>query len=274
MLSILLTLAQGESMSESAVPKQSNGLGVAGLVIGLVALVFSVVPLVNVTVPFLAVIGLVLGVVGLLRKGRKKGIAIAGAIISLAAIFSSVAFASIYADSFNDAISTDVEVIEEADGGSEDQGAEQGETEASEGTRDNPLPMGSAIKFGEDWEITVGPSILKANDLVASENQFNDSAPEGFQYAILTLEFTYVGASSGTPWTSVSVDYISPSGTTHSESDSFVSYVDDFFSINELFPGGSGTGNVVIAIPEDGAADGVWRIEPLFIGDGVFFSAN
>jgi hypothetical protein len=261
-------------MSESAVPKQTNGLGVAGLVIGLVALVFSVIPLVNVTVPFLAVIGLVLGVVGLLRKGRKKGIAIAGAIISLVAIFSSVAFAAIYADSFNDAISTDVEVIENAQGDSEEQGADQGEAQASEGTRDNPFPMGSAIKFGDDWEITVGPSILNANELVASDNQFNDSAPEGFQYAILSMEFTYVGDSSGTPWTSVSVDFVSPSGTTHSTSDTFVSYVDDLFSINELFPGASGTGNVVIAIPEDGAADGVWRIEPLFIGDGVFFSAN
>jgi hypothetical protein len=257
-------------MSESTASKQTNGLGIAGLVIGLVALVFSVIPLVNVIVPFLAVIGLVLGVVGLLRKSRKKGIAIAGAVTSLAAIFSSVAFASIYAESFNDAISTDVEVIENAQSDSVD----QGEAQASEGTRDNPYPMGSAIKFGNDWEITVGPSTLNANELVASENQFNDSAPEGFQFAILTMEFTYVGDSTGTPWTSVSVDYVSPSGTTHSGSDTFVSYPGGLFSMNELFPGASGTGNVVIAIPEDGAADGVWRIQPLFIGDGVFFSAN
>jgi hypothetical protein len=194
--------------------------------------------------------------------------AIAGSILSALAILLSISLASLYADSFNSEFNPDSEVV---DGG---QSSPSGDENSEQGTRENPLPLGTTITLGTDWEVLVGPSTLDANSIIANENQFNAPAPEGFQYAILSLTFTYTGETSGTPWTDVSVDYISAAGNTHSSADHSAVAPDGLFSINELFPGATASGNVVIAIPSDGALDGVWRVEPSFLGDGFFFSAE
>jgi hypothetical protein len=255
-------------MAGSSDSKKVNGLGVASLVIGIIAILFAFVPLLNVLVPLFALIGLVLGVVGIFIKKSKKGLAIAGSILSGLSIILSMSLASLYADSFNSEFSPDSEVVDDGQSSPDDDG------NSDQGTRDNPLPLGTTITLGSDWEVVVGPSTLDANSIIADENMFNEPAPEGFQYAILSLTFTYIGESSGTPWTAVNVDYVSASGNTHSPGDSSAVAPDALFSINELFPGATASGNVAIAIPTDGALDGVWRVEPSFLGDGFFFKAE
>jgi hypothetical protein len=250
-------------MAGSSDSNKVNGFGVASLVIGIIALLFAFVPLLNILVPLFAFIGLVLGIVGIFIKKYKKGMAIAGSILSALAILLSMSLASFYADSFNEEFNPDSEVVDEGGSSSDDQG-----------TRENPLPLGTTITLGSDWEVLVGPSTLDANSIIAEENMFNDPAPEGFQYAILSLTFTYIGETSGTPWTAVSVDYVSANGNTHSPGDNYAVTPNDLFSINELFPGATASGNVTIAIPSDGALDGVWRVEPSFFGDGFFFKAE
>ncbi|MEV4052396.1 MmpS family transport accessory protein [Amycolatopsis sp. NPDC049688] len=71
-----------------------NGLGTAGFVLGLVGLVFSPIPLVGVVAWPLAVLGLILSAVGIARvrsgKATNKGLAIAGAVVSLLALVVSI----------------------------------------------------------------------------------------------------------------------------------------------------------------------------------------
>lgn len=64
-------------------PKQGNGLGVAALVVGIVAAVLSVIPLVGMGAFFLGPIAILLGVIGFFLKNRKKGMAIAGAVLGI-----------------------------------------------------------------------------------------------------------------------------------------------------------------------------------------------
>src|SRR4029453_4991728 len=63
--------------------KQGNGLGVAALVVGVVAAVLSVIPLLGMTAFFLGPVAIVLGIIAFFLKNRKKGMAIAGAILGI-----------------------------------------------------------------------------------------------------------------------------------------------------------------------------------------------
>lgn len=266
--------------TQETTPLRSNGLGLAALIIGIIAVVFAFIPIIQVFGGFAAFVGAVLGLVGLFLKGRKKGIAIAGTIVSVLALVLSFSLSAFYAQSFVDAVSTSVQestpTTEIVTGGDDDSDDSSGEAER--GTRDNPLPMGSTITVGTpgspDWEITVGPALLNANDEVAAANQFNDPPEPGFQYAMLTINVTYIGETSGTPWIELDWDYVGADSVTYRSSDTFAVAPDSIMDINELFPGGSGSGNVVIAIPSDSASEGTWRIGASFLGDKIFFAAE
>lgn len=260
---------------------KSNGLGLAALIIGIIALVFAFIPLIQVFGGFAAFVGSVLGLVGLFLKGRKKGVAIAGTIISILAVILSISLSALYAQSFVDAVSTSVQESQsttEILSGGDDDTSSGTSTDGDRGTRDNPLPMGSTITVGPagspEWEITVGPVLLNANDAIAAENRFNDPPEPGLQYAMLTLNVTYVGETSATPWVNLDWDYVGADSVTYRSSDFPVVAPNSFRDINELFPGGSGSGNIVIAIPSDSASAGTWRIGGSFFGEKIFFAAE
>ena len=261
---------------------KSNGLGLAALIIGIIALVFAFIPLIQVVGGFAAFVGIVLGLVGLFLKGRKKAIAIAGTIISIVALVLSISLSAFYAQSFVDAVSTSVQEstssAEVVTGGDDEASSTGSSGDGERGTRENPLPMGSTIIIGSpgspEWEVTVGPVILNANDEIAAANQFNDPPEPGFQYALLTLNVTYVGESTGTPWLDLDWDYVGADSVTYRSGDTFAVPPNSIMDINELFPGGSGTGNIVIAIPEDSASEGTWRIGGSFLSDKIFFAAQ
>ncbi len=157
-------------------------------------------------------------------------------------------------------------------------GAEGTSGQSDAGKRDNPLPLGSTVMIGTrgapEWEVTVGPATLNATDAVLAENQFNDPPEDGFQYALLNLTVTYVGETSGTPWFDINISYVGADAVTYRSSDSFAVAPSPFSDINELFPGGTGSGNVVIAIPGETAAEGTWRIGVSFGTDDIFFKAQ
>ncbi|MFT2712343.1 hypothetical protein [Clavibacter sp. Sh2126] len=76
--------------------KTSNGVGVAALIVGVVSLIGAVIPLINYVSGFLAFAGIVLGIIGLVLRDRPKGSALAGLIVSLAALILSIVLAIAY----------------------------------------------------------------------------------------------------------------------------------------------------------------------------------
>ena len=82
--------AQPQTVYVQNAPAPSNGLGVAGFVLGLLGLIFCWVPGLGIT---LAVLGLILGGVGIAtgkKKGAPVGLAIAGLVLGIIALIPAI----------------------------------------------------------------------------------------------------------------------------------------------------------------------------------------
>jgi hypothetical protein len=258
-----------------------NGLGLASLIIGIVALLGAFIPLVNYVSGFLALVGLVLGIIGLVLKNRARGLAIAGTATSGVALVLSIvlaiAYSAAFVDAVNDSFATDISSEQIVTDG-QAAGAEPADAaDAALGSRQNPAPIGSTVTLtdtdGDAYEISFGTPNLNATEAVVAANMFNTVPEAGYQYALVPVTVTYIGTGTGTPWLDVEVEFVSAAGTTHSETDAMAVAPDpEFMDINELHPGGSGTGNVAIMIPTEDAELGTWAISGFF-GEETFFLA-
>ncbi|MCY7298682.1 MAG: DUF4190 domain-containing protein [Ilumatobacteraceae bacterium] len=260
----------------------ANGLGITSLILGIVAVLGFAVPVVNVFSALLAVVGLVLGIIALARRAGSRGLSLSGTIVSAIALVLSVIFIIIYAVGLGaaiDEVASESVIIEEpAVTDAEPAEASEEPDTAALGTRENPATLGSTIELGEfgdvTYEVTLGPATLNANEAVVAANQFNEPPTDGFQYALLPVTVTYVGAETGTPWIDLSIEFVSAAGTTHTEGDTLaVAPAPTLFDINEMYDGSTAAGNVLIMIPTDGAASGTWTVSSLF-GDPFFFTAE
>ncbi|WP_382304240.1 DUF4190 domain-containing protein [Herbiconiux sp. UC225_62] len=81
-----------------------NGLGIASIIVGGVAFIGAFIPFLNYAVWFVALVGLVLGIIALVRKGRSKGLAIGGTILSGVALILSIVLAVVYTFGFIGAV--------------------------------------------------------------------------------------------------------------------------------------------------------------------------
>ncbi len=143
------------------------------------------------------------------------------------------------------------------------------------GSREIPAPVGSSalVRDSDDaqvWEVTLVKSTLNVNEIVESENQFNEPPPSGLQYAAAEFRVTYLGSSKGFPSSDLDVAFVTQEGTTHKPFDVSVVGPNPLSSANELYEGGSATGVVYIAIPTQNADQGTWRISQ-FLNDSEFF---
>ncbi|KJL19842.1 membrane protein [Microbacterium azadirachtae] len=89
--------------------KTGSGLGIAALILGILALVGAVIPFLNYVAWILGLVGLILGIVALVQKNRRKGVAVAGTIISGVAIILSIVLAMVYTAAFASAVSDAME---------------------------------------------------------------------------------------------------------------------------------------------------------------------
>ncbi|MBD5382194.1 DUF4190 domain-containing protein [Clavibacter sepedonicus] len=261
-------------------PSGGKGLAIASLIVSIVAFLGAFIPFLNYVVFIPAIVAIVLAIVALARHKAGKPLALAGLIVGVLALVLSVILAVVYTVGFAAAVS---ESLPRSEGGSRSSAAPLDETEEEAGpavgTRENPAPIGTVVTGlsggSPEWEVTLGAPVLDANAAVTSENMFNDPAPAGTQYAMVPVTVKYVGTESASPMFEIGVEYVSAAGTTHTTSDSFaVAPEPQFDSINELFPGASGTGNVVIAIPTADAAAGTWAVRPGILADPYYFAAQ
>lgn len=86
--------------------KMGSGLGIAALILGIFALVGAVIPFLNYVAWVIGVVGLILGIIALVQKNRRKGVAVAGTIISAVAIVLSIVLAIAYTVAFASAVSS------------------------------------------------------------------------------------------------------------------------------------------------------------------------
>lgn len=253
-----------------AAAKQKNTVGLIGFIVAIVGLVFACIPGALIVGWVLLPVGFILSIVGLCLSGKKKGLSIAGLIISVVGtIIGFVVFFTVVVTSFDEAFSGgDVTVEQPVTEGAAEGASEEPATPA-EGTRENPYPIGTAITQG-DWTVTVNSVNLDATQLLADENLFNEAAPEGTTYILVNLTSTYNGTKADGDYPFVSLEYVTPGGNTVSMTDTFAVAPEPFDLMTTLYEGASTTGNMALAVPTEGIADGVLTVTPHMLGDKVF----
>ncbi len=276
-------------------PEERNVLGIISLVCAIIGFVFACIPGALIVGWVLLPIAFILSLVSLFLKGKKKGAGVAGLIISIVGtIVGVVVFLTVVATAFDDATSggdfdystpaqpaTSTPASPDAtntpsSATAEPTAEESAEAEApspGEGTRTNPLPIGSTFSQG-DWEVTVNDVNLDATDEVMAENMFNEEPAEGDVYILVNVTVKYLGNDSEGAYPYVDVSYVTAGGNTRESYDTFAVAPDPLSDANTLYHGAEESGNVVLAAPNDSVEEGTLAISAGFFGDKVFFAVE
>jgi hypothetical protein len=132
-----------------------------------------------------------------------------------------------------------------------------------QGTRENPLPVGSTATVGDDWEVTVTEVILNANDIVAAD-EYND--PPNGQYVQVKLAVTFLGAVEleGTPGMDLTATIAGSDSRQYNDFDHSVVVDGDLMDAPVLEPGGEFTGTFIIDVPPAALEGGHLFIDSTF----------
>ena len=234
---------------------------------GGVALPLAFIPIANFFAAFLAFVGLVFGVIALIQKGRRKGLAIAGTVVSVVAGIIAVVMIAVYAAAFvaavDESIRSDGFVTSPSDEALPEEETPADNSSAEIGTRENPAAFGSTV--------TLGAANLNATADVKAANQFNPDPEPGQTYAIFPATVKYIGAESGTPNFSLRFTFVSAEG--RSFDGGFVVMDGQLSDVSELFTDAVATGNIVMLIPDTAAETGVWGVSYI-AGDPIFIAVQ
>lgn len=247
--------------------KRRNNLALAAFIVSIIGFVFACIPGALIVGWILLPIAFILAIVSLFMKGTGKGLGIAGLIISIVGtVVAVVVFLSVVATSFEDAFGGTESTVEPSEDASDegDAAAEETPAAAVEGTRENPVTVGSTIS-SDDWTVVVNSYTTDGNPVVALE-QYNEAAPAGSHYEIVNYTVTYTGAESAMAL-EVGVDVVTTAGNVINSYDNFA-ILDDALGIDELFTGASATGSAAFIVP-DGETVNI-RVRPGVIADEVF----
>lgn len=257
-----------------AAPKQRNTVGLIALIVAVVGFIFACVPGALVVGWVLLPIAFILSIVSFFQRGKGKGLGIAALIVSVVGtIVGAIVFFAVVASSFEQALSEGSTVVTAP---TEDTGAADGvaapaedataqpEAAGDEGSRDNPLAVGSTIT-NDEWTVTID-AINADGDAVVAAGQFNDAPADGSHYEIVTYTVTYTGAESSFA-AMVGVDMVTTAGNVINSYDNLV-ILDDTMGADELFTGASATGSAAFLVPDGETA--LVRVRPGMFGDEVF----
>ncbi len=264
-----------------APPSGSNGLAIAGFVLGLLALLGSWVPVLNMLAIPLGLLGIVLAAVGLVKAKKVnagKGLAIAGIVTGLLAIIVAIIVNVAFVGAVNDAVdeATDTSVTApdpNSDGGdgADDTGDEDGGSTNSDvgASRDNPAPLGSAISGG-DWTVTINSVKTIAQD------SLGQTAAKGSVLLLVNMTADYNGndEQGATPWATIS--FVSADGKSIDSTDGSTFFVaeKEFDGRTDVYEGGSVTGDRIIEVPADSWQKGVLAVSPDILSDDTFIAVQ
>lgn len=265
-------------------PKSRNTVGIIALVAAIVGAIFAVIPGAMILGWVFLPIAFVLSIVSLFMKNQKRGHGIAALIVSIVGtIIGMIVFIGVVGSAFDEAFNEEIhiqsptngdEVQELEDLVTDDEATDPAQTnQAEEGSRDNPLPIGSTVSDSE-WDVTINSVDLNATDAIIAENPLNDAPADGNTYIMVEVSATYTGTNpeGDTPW--VSVEYVSAGGNSFASHDALLVAPDSFDSLETLYEGASVTGNIALEVPEEEIADGTLKVSPGLFGESVFFATQ
>lgn len=126
--------------------------------------------------------------------------------------------------------------------------------------RTSPLGVGRIGQVG-DYEVSVISVTPNANDIVATENQFNDPPAPGRQFFIARVSATYGGQTSGNPAFDLNFQAVGANSSSYTTFNNSCGVIPgDQSSVTEQFTGGSVEFNVC------------WAIESADVGSLVMYT--
>jgi hypothetical protein len=135
------------------------------------------------------------------------------------------------------------------------------------GTREKPVPMGTPVDLGDNWQITVMSVIPDATNVVLKENQFNNPPQPGNQFFLARIHAKYTGSGSDTFGGSYRLRAVGPSSVGYSTFENSAGVIPDPLPDSELFAGGVIEGNIGWEIKSSDADSLVMYDNPLSFGD-------
>lgn len=115
-------------------------------------------------------------------------------------------------------------------------------------SRDNPVPLGQTADVGGGWSLTINDVNPDADADIAAGTEFNEPPADGNTYVVANITATYNGEGSDT--SGIFVEAVGQSDVAidpGAEGNAVPNEPYDIF--NEVFSGGSVTGNVVFEVP-------------------------
>ncbi|OAV78827.1 hypothetical protein AYO52_10735 [Dietzia sp. 111N12-1] len=221
---------------------QRNTLGIVAVVLAGLGILLACVPGIMPLGWIVLLIAFVLSLVAVTSTHKRTGVAIAGIGASLGGVLvAALAFVVATGVSPTSVLTDDDEVVASGQAG--------GSTAAggATGSREDPAAPGDTVSVG-DWEIVMNSFDRDATEQVMGTNRFNDPPPAGSEWALVDLTATYVGDKLGST-TLIGVSSVTKDGTVIQWYD-HVAVVPHALN-GELYPGGTATGKVGIAIPVD-----------------------
>ncbi|MFJ6280045.1 hypothetical protein [Arthrobacter subterraneus] len=249
----------------------------------MVGFIFACIPGALIVGWVLLPIAFILALVSLFLKDKAKGMGIAALIISIVGtIVGFVVFFAVVSSSVDEAFGGgETSVVEPSDAaaadtaGAEEVAAEEEPAAASEGTRENPYPIGSVIE-NEEWRVVVNSVTLAATDAVMGANEFNEAPAEGSEYVLVNYSATYLGddPNGQIPAFGATIEYVTADGTTVNSFDTPVIAPEPIDTTSTLYTDATATGNTVFEVPTASAGEGVLAVRAGMLGDKVFVAVN
>lgn len=275
--------------------KRTNGFGIAALIIGIIALIGAFIPYINFVSGFLAVVGIVLSIVGLCIKNLKRGISIAGGIVSLVAMCLSIIMAIVYTASVISGLNVLTEHTSEPN-----QTTWPEEGAGTRGSIENPVALGTPFDLPYDgvprWALQIDlvqiesdgtndsgqddtkftsagvtpsatstptPSATSTPTATSTPSPGETDATSAQRYIAINVSVTYLGEDSGVPSQDIEIAFIDGQDTvftpTYGAADAPTAPDTRFEEIGHTATGETQTGSVIILVQEDTMYGGLAR---------------
>lgn len=134
------------------------------------------------------------------------------------------------------------------------------------GSRSNPYTVGDTVTFSKGpidyWELRVVEFIPDAFAQVSAENQFNELPPDDEQFAMVTVEATYVGPEEPATIFELPMEAVDDGSVTYGLGDSCGVIPNDLSYTNEVYKGGTLSGNLCWSVSSE-------HIESLLLAVGT-----
>lgn len=149
---------------------------------------------------------------------------------------------------------------------------------AKAGTRDNPHPLGTELRSEEGLVVIVDSVRFDAWPEIQAVNSFNEPAPEGFTYVLMTFTIRNETEEPVESSWALDIGLIGSANRMYSPGNAYCDPVipNPLYDGGELYPGGSYQGNDCLQVPTAEVEDGslVLAVTPMLSFDDPVFVAS